>query len=948
MVSKHTQPLVSIIIPVSEAGEDLSKCLDSVLGQTYSPLEVIIVSCGSNGNINKIILGKQQEHNNIRLIDLSYNQGLFRARLEGFKAATGKYVVSVGGDDSISVDYIRTMVEIADENNSDIVSPETVIENGKERLIFNLANDLPFTYLIGEECMRRFFEQAGDNYIWYRAAAPLYSKRLVELATPHLSNIEEDIAMGEDIFFSMVFWSYAKRVDYARTAYYYQHTITNTAAENADVLKRRLSSMNDVSIRAKEFLKARGSYEAYEKELTSWMNAYSLELRNLIQSLSESDTVKRELCELIKFGNEQWYKKTPSRFFENTTEFNEGLEDLKRKILDSGIDLVSFDIFDTLITRPFLKPSDLFFVLDEEFKQLDDQFRLESFHNIRIKSEELARLEEHDGEDVTLSQIYGVMQREYCVEKDVAQKVLASELDFETTFCRQRESAKELYDLAVYLGKKVIITSDIYLPKEAIEDILSNCGYKGHHGLYISSYCGTMKITQNLYRYVATELNVLPKNILHIGDNYESDVIAANGAGWNGAHFPRATEVVPGLFNRMFGTSESYARSHLGISAAYSLAMNSYFDNPFRSFQRDSNYNGSPYFMGYFALGLSLLGFTKWMIDDAQEKRIDTIIFLSRDGYLPKQIFDLFQQRLNIPIRSCYLPTSRKAMVPLALFSRANLAEVKTFNYRGEISKGILRSLKYVQKDEAPIALENIDFKKVDQLREAFVNTYKGYFGNNNAIMDIGYSGRPEQIISKLFNTPVETYFMYSNNDEAERRLKDKVNIYNRLNVASLREKIISEITPSCIGYRVKGTVVEPIFEKDVAPTYYERYILSEIQRGAYNFVENYLDVFGNHMGILTMGDQKLAMQPLDQATITPLSVDKEMFRGLVHEDDIAGDKAIDLFDEFYASLDPPTSQILREGDSLRLELESHMSIKRSARLLLGNIKRRIMYGKNR
>lgn len=618
------------------------------------------------------------------------------------------------------------------------------------------------------------------------------------------------------------------------------------------------------------------------------------------------------------------------------------LEKLKKTIIDPKTEIVSFDIFDTLVVRPFLLPSDMFFLLDKEFKEQEGRFRLQSFHDIRIKSEAIAREENASSEDVTLDMIYGIMQKEFAVEGSVAGVMLSRELEYEIRYCSQRKTAKILYDLALRAGKKIIITSDMYLPKDAIVSILKNSGYKNYDELYVSSHHGKMKATQNLYKHITEELSVSPNSILHIGDNYESDVVAAKAAGWKAVHFPKATEAW-GVFEKIFCDNADYARNHLGVRVSYALAANEYFDNPYRKFDKNSLFNGSSYLVGYFALGLSILGFTRWMIDDMKTKGIESITFLGRDGYLPMRAFEMFSHKLDLPTSIHYLPTSRKATIPLALLNPVNISDIATFNHRGVLNDSIKSVLKPFMKDEA----ENIDYAKLDELRAAFVATYRSYFGKNSAVMDIGYSGRPEQLFAHLFNTPIETYFMYTGSDEARRRLGKKVNVYGRTKVAGLREKMISEIGPSCTGYRLAGDRVEPVFEKKVGLSKYEKNLISSIQGAAIDFVQAYLHYFADHFECMDLGDNLLTLQPLDKATVTPTQPDREIFRGIVHEDSVAGEAMIDLFDAYYTT-DDRMDHLQLENSRLASELQSYMGVKRSARLLLGNVRRRIQYGKDR
>ena len=944
MARQDSETLVSIIVLLNGTKDRNLKCIESIFLQTYQDIELVIIADDKNKKIAQGIIHKRKRRLKLKFIDTESKENDYQAIIDSIKSSTGEYMLFVKNDDSISIDFVRSAVSAAKKNSSDIVIAETVTVQGSESIIFNLANDLPFEQLVDSQCLEGLFGQRGENDILYRFFGSMYSKRVIELALPHLKTPLGSIRIHGRIWFSVVIWSLAKQINRVDGAYYYN--VIDSAAEDIETLMMEISNVNAEFISTISFLKKQRKYEKFEQDLLGWMNLYAHNYREKINNLSEGDEVKDKLTNLIKFGDNHWHDTKPSRFYNVKTSFDDRLEALKERIIEKNTECVSFDIFDTLVVRPFIRPSDLFYLLDDEFKKLENKFRLESFHSIRVKSEELIRREISDSEDVSIIQIYEMIKKEYKVEDHIAETMLKKELEYEIKYCSPRSTAKELYDLAMYLGKKVLITSDMYLPKETIETILRKCGYVYYSNLYISSSHGMMKATQNLYIHIATNEQLMPEKIIHIGDNYESDVVAASKAGWSGIHFPRSVDVASNIFNNIFDNDIEYARGYLGITSAYAIAVNKYFDNPYRSYSDKSNFNCSPYFLGYFALGLSLLGFTRWMIDDIIRKGIQSIVFLSRDGYLPMKVFNLFQQKLDLSLKVNYLPTSRKASVPLSIFSEVNLAELKTFNYRGDMTDSILESLKNVQTDYGNNSLEDVDVIKVKDLRRAFVKTYKKFFKGKVAIMDIGYSGKPEQIYGEIFKKPIETYFIYAGNGEAERRLRGSVNIYTRLYRASLREKMISEMGPSCIGYQVTHGMVEPVFDTKHTISSFDRYVISDMQRGALDFIRDYLELFGKDLDIMTMGDNRLAMQPLDHVTVYPTSIDREIFRGMMHDDQIAGDNEINLFDVYYSNAEQ-IDKLTAENNYLKDELKSHQNIRRSARLFVGNIKRRIIHDKS-
>ena len=110
------------------------------------------------------------------------------------------------------------------------------------------------------------------------------------------------------------------------------------------------------------------------------------------------------------------------------------------------------------------------------------------------------------------------------------------EIELETNLCYAREYGKQLYELALYMGKKVYITSDMYLPREVVEKILERNGYTGYTALYLSSDIGVTKHSTNLFRYMLKNEKLKAERVLHIGDNWTSDVTNPTKVGMKSFH----------------------------------------------------------------------------------------------------------------------------------------------------------------------------------------------------------------------------------------------------------------------------------------------------------------------------------------------------------------------------------------------------------------------------
>lgn len=110
---------VTVIIPAYNIQEFIGRCLDSVLGQTYRNLEIIVVNDGSKDNTLKV-LGEYNKIDDRLIIVNKINGGVSSARNSGLKIATGKYICFVDGDDTIEADMIKCLMVNALKYNADI------------------------------------------------------------------------------------------------------------------------------------------------------------------------------------------------------------------------------------------------------------------------------------------------------------------------------------------------------------------------------------------------------------------------------------------------------------------------------------------------------------------------------------------------------------------------------------------------------------------------------------------------------------------------------------------------------------------------------------------------------------------------------------------------------------------------------------------------------------
>ncbi len=302
-------------------------------------------------------------------------------------------------------------------------------------------------------------------------------------------------------------------------------------------------------------------------------------------------------------------------------------------------DVISFDIFDTLIFRPFSKPTDLFMVVGNKLKIID-------FMRIRMEAEKEARDEAmvlKGNHEVTIYEIYEKVSRKTGID---VQKGVKAEFETELEFCFANPYMKRVYDLLKYQDKKIILTSDMYLPFDLMEKLVKSCGYDGYYKMYISCDYECNKRSGGLYKTIRHELGDEIK-IAHVGDNYEVDVNSAKNNGFNAYFYKNCHNI--GNQYRADNMSELIGSFYAGI-------VNTHLHNGVKQY--------SPYYeYGYIYGGLYVTGYCNWIHKRAKEEKVDKILFLSRDGDIYQKVFN----RMFDDIPNEYVYWSRIANIKYTL-----------------------------------------------------------------------------------------------------------------------------------------------------------------------------------------------------------------------------------------------------------------------------------------
>lgn len=182
-------PLVSIIVPVYNIEKYISKCIESVLSQTFKDWELILVDDGSTDNSGKICDEYALKDNRIKVIHKE-NEGVTATRDKGVKEAQGEFLFFIDGDDYITDNALELFTNKQKENDTDLVRGNIyqVSENGEV-----LMNYISPNFSNVEEWIKYIIKNGGyicNNLI----RKNLYNKYV---------NIPNNITLCEDLLSSL-------------------------------------------------------------------------------------------------------------------------------------------------------------------------------------------------------------------------------------------------------------------------------------------------------------------------------------------------------------------------------------------------------------------------------------------------------------------------------------------------------------------------------------------------------------------------------------------------------------------------------------------------------------------------------------------------------------------------------------------------------------------------
>ena len=199
-------------------------------------------------------------------------------------------------------------------------------------------------------------------------------------------------------------------------------------------------------------------------------------------------------------------------------------ERIREKIRDKA--LISFDIFDTLLCRKVPEPRDVFAIVER--RALQAGYPAEKLAAIRERAE--------SGQPgCTIDDIYELLGAYYGWPRETEAAMKALELDTEREQLAPNPAVVELLRFARSEGKRVVLTSDMYLPGPILRSLLAENGIEGYEALFVSCECGRDKRGGLFRELLALEA---ASAILHIGDQPVADGEVPAALGIESARIP--------------------------------------------------------------------------------------------------------------------------------------------------------------------------------------------------------------------------------------------------------------------------------------------------------------------------------------------------------------------------------------------------------------------------
>lgn len=208
--------LISIIVPVYNSEKYLDKCLECLVGQTYSNLEIILVDDGSTDSSLVICKKFQKSDSRIKIIEKK-NEGAGAARNAGLSHASGELIMFIDSDDWIELEMLEHLHGLMMEHRADLAVCNYFIENpdGSNRVCYSMQLDQsPFETEKVQKCIYLLDSQGKLAYLWNR----MYRRSIIQENNLKFDNF---FTTGQDLDFNLKYLYHVRKCVISDEPYYH-------------------------------------------------------------------------------------------------------------------------------------------------------------------------------------------------------------------------------------------------------------------------------------------------------------------------------------------------------------------------------------------------------------------------------------------------------------------------------------------------------------------------------------------------------------------------------------------------------------------------------------------------------------------------------------------------------------------------------------------------------
>lgn len=432
-------------------------------------------------------------------------------------------------------------------------------------------------------------------------------------------------------------------------------------------------------------------------------------------------------------------------------------------------EVISFDIFDTILMRKVSQPSDIWKII-QRYNEKEHLWEGNFFEERQKAMVQISI----DNPFYNLEELYFQFQKNTDCDDKIRNDFFQLELECEKNFIVPRHNMNIILKQTLMMGKRVYLISDMYLSSDFIRELLKNNDLPDDLPIWISCERKALKADGKLWEQYKAELGNL--SALHIGDNMDADIKWAEDFGIKTFHVYSSYQLL--LQSDMRTILSNIVTVEDSIVLGVILAK--YFNSPFALQKTHGRVKmENLHQLGYIIFGNLVYSFLQWVNQKCEEDNIKQILFFSRDSYLPYMTY----KKMNYKCTPIYFFTSRMFVMILNVYDWSDMVELLNVPFKGTWGQflyyrfGVVCNLKDSKADRE-IDVINQKELLVSWLKDYEVSIleyaekqrqwYKKYMGLFNlekgktAILDVGYSGSNQYFLERYAKEKYKGYYLHA------------------------------------------------------------------------------------------------------------------------------------------------------------------------------------------